>query len=94
MAFFQGLVPGHFAILQAKIGLKMAELDCFQNWLNLDHLTMSKFEGAPGAWPNQVLSMVLGEGPTWPRRVPSKKFKICDPPFYECPQIPNFHSAA
>ena len=45
MAFFQGLVPGHFAILQAKIGLKMAELDCFQNWLNLDHLTWSKFEG-------------------------------------------------
>ena len=38
MTFFQGLVPGHFAILQAKIGLKMAELDCFQNWLNLDHL--------------------------------------------------------
>ena len=48
MAFFQGLVPGHFAILQAKIGLKMAKLDCFQNWLNLDHLTWSKFEGAPG----------------------------------------------
>ena len=36
--------------------------------------------------------MVLGEGPNWSRRVPSKKFKICDPPFYECPQIPNFHS--
>ena len=33
---FSGVVPGHFAILQAKIGLKMAELDCFQNWLNLD----------------------------------------------------------
>ena len=49
MAFFQGPVPGHFAILQAKIGLKMAELDCFQYWLNLDHLTRSKFEGAPGA---------------------------------------------
>ena len=36
--------------------------------------------------------MALGEGPNWSRRVPSKKFKICDPPFYECPQIPNFHS--
>ena len=30
MAFFQGMVPGHLGILQAKIGLKMAELDCFQ----------------------------------------------------------------
>ena len=36
--------------------------------------------------------MVLDEGPNWSRRVPSKKFKICDPPFNECPQIPNFHS--
>ena len=33
MAAFQGLVPCHFAILQAKIGLKMAKLDCFQNCL-------------------------------------------------------------
>ena len=47
MAFFQGPVPGHFAILQAKIGLKMAEVDCCQNWLNLDNLKRSKFEGAP-----------------------------------------------
>ena len=54
MAFFQGLVAGHFAILQAKIGLKMAELDCFQNWLNLDHLKRSKFEGAPGDPPGQI----------------------------------------
>ena len=45
MAFFQRLVPAHFV----KIGLKMAELGCFQNLLNLDHQTMSKFEGAPGA---------------------------------------------
>ena len=44
MGSFQRLVPGHFAILQAKIGLKMAELDCFQNWLNLDHLTWSIHE--------------------------------------------------
>ena len=36
--------------------------------------------------------MVLGEGPNWSRRVLSKKFKICDPPFYECHQIPNFNS--
>ena len=36
--------------------------------------------------------MVLGEGPNWSRRVLSKKFKICDPPFYECHQIPNFDS--
>ena len=28
--------------------------------------------------------MVLGEGPNWSRRVPIKKFKICDPPFYKC----------
>ena len=35
MVSFQRPVPGHFAILQAKLGLKMAELD--QNWLNLDH---------------------------------------------------------
>ena len=32
----------------------MAELDCFQNWLNLDHLTRSKFEGAPGGPPGQI----------------------------------------
>ena len=36
--------------------------------------------------------MVLGEGPNWSRRVLSKKFKICDPPFYECHQIPDFDS--
>ena len=54
MAFFQGLVPGHFAILKAKIGLKMAELDCFQNWFNLDHLTRSEFEGAPGGPPGRI----------------------------------------
>ena len=88
MAFFQGLVPGHFAILQAKIGLKMAKLDSFQNWFNLDHLTWSKFEGAPGG---PLAKSGALNGPNW---VPSKKFKICNPPFYECPQIPNFHSVA
>ena len=36
--------------------------------------------------------MVLGEGPNWSRKVPIKKFKICDPPFYECHQILNFNS--
>ena len=51
---FQRLVPGHFAILHAKIGLKMAELDCFQNWLNLDHQTRSKFEGAPRGPRGQI----------------------------------------
>ena len=54
MASFQGPVPGHFAILQAKIGLKMAELGCFQNWLNLDHQTRSKFEGALGGPLGQI----------------------------------------
>ena len=47
MASFQGPVPGHFAILQAKIGLKMAELD--KNLLNSDAQIRSKFEGAPGS---------------------------------------------
>ena len=47
MVSFLRLVPGHFAILQEKIGFKMAKLDCFKNWLKLDHLTRSKFEGAP-----------------------------------------------
>ena len=64
MAFFQGPVPGHFAILQAKIGLKMAELDCFQNcsiWIIKKSQNLKELQGAP--WPNQVLSMVLGEGP-------------------------------
>ena len=38
--------------------------------------------------------MALGEGPNWSRRVPSKKFKICDPTFYECHQIllKGFHA--
>ena len=48
MVAFQGVVPSHFAILQAKIGLKMAELGCLQNWPNLDTQTSPKFEGAPG----------------------------------------------
>ena len=50
MVSFQRLVPGHFhfAILQAKIGLKMAELGCFQNRPKLDAQTRSKLEGAPG----------------------------------------------
>ena len=85
MAFFQGPVPGHFAILQAKIGLKMAELDCFQNCSVLTikkSQNLKELQGPP--WPNQALSMVLGEGPNWSRRVLSKKFKICDPPFYKC----------
>ena len=36
--------------------------------------------------------MVLGDGPRWSWRVPIKKFKIHDPPFFECLQIPNFDS--
>ena len=66
MAFFQGPVPGHFAILQAKIGLKMAKLDCFQNcsiWIIKKSQNLKELQGAP--WPNQVLSMVLGDGPRW-----------------------------
>ena len=54
MAAFQGVVPGHFAILQAKIGLKMAELGCLQNWPNLDTQTSPKFEGAPGGPLDQI----------------------------------------
>ena len=54
MVSFQRLVPGHFAILQAKIGLKMAELGCFQNQPKLDAQTRSKFEGAPGGPPGQI----------------------------------------
>ena len=64
------------AILQAKIRLKTGGLGCFQNSLYLDHQIRSNFEGAPGPpWPNQVLSIVLGEGPNWSRRVPSKNSK-------------------
>ena len=51
MTFFQ---PSRFAILQAKIRLKMAELGCFQNWLNLDHQTKSKFKGTPVGPPGQI----------------------------------------
>ena len=36
MVSLQGLVPGHFAILQAKFGHKIAELGHFQNWPNFD----------------------------------------------------------
>ena len=43
-------------------------------------------------WPNQVLSMVLGVCPRWSWWVPSKKFKIHDPPFFECRLIQNFDS--
>ena len=53
MVSFLRLVPGHFAVLLEKIGFKMAKLDCFQNWLKLDHLTRSKFEGAPRGPPGQ-----------------------------------------
>ena len=54
MAFFQGLVPGHFAILQAKIGLKMAELDCFRNWLNLEHQQRRDWPGIQKAKPSET----------------------------------------
>ena len=50
MAFFQGPLPGHFAILQAKIGLKMAELDCFQNcsiWIIKKCQNLKELQGAP-----------------------------------------------
>ena len=48
MAKFWHHLYGHFGILQAKIGLKMAKLGCYQSWLNLDHQKPPKFEGAPG----------------------------------------------
>ena len=54
MAAFQGLVPCHFAILQAKIGLKMAELGCLQYWPNLDTEKSPKFEGASGGPLDQI----------------------------------------
>ena len=50
MEFFQGPLPSHFAILQAKIGLKMAELDCFQNcsiWIIKKGQNLKELQGAP-----------------------------------------------
>ena len=48
MAKFWHHLYGHFGILQAKIGLKMAKLGFYQSWLNLDPPERVKFEGAPG----------------------------------------------
>ena len=64
MAKFWHHLYGHFGILQAKIGLKMAKLGCYQSWPNMDHQKRSKFEEAPGPpLENQLLSLVLGDGP-------------------------------
>ena len=59
----------------------MAKLGCYQSWLNLDHQKRSKFEGAPGGPLAKLGALNDLDGPRWSRRVPSKEFKIHEPPF-------------
>ena len=49
MAKFWHHLYGHFGILQAKIGLKMAKLGCYESWLNLDHhhSNLKELQGVP-----------------------------------------------